>query len=787
MDLKAKGEQLLSLLRSKFNLEILALLSNGPSYPREIAQLLQSDETDVARRLRKMERLGLVKAKWVRLGDRNVKMYELNVQGFDIRFRGGGVEIQFSTGDKASIKLELSQLPLEGHLALVGREQELVGLASTDTPVVHIWGLPGVGKSALTYWYVKKYAQNKPILWHKSTALDTPDRLLRKLLLFISLKLGEGVFEESPHRVARIVSETGIQVIIDDYHKLNVDTKRLVLELVSEVERPARFIIISRGREKGLPYWKGKVYELEVKPLNYTDSLKLATILAEEQDIPVDPQDLKLVARRARGLPLLIVGSFELRKSTGLPLRSCVERVVQAYYSSGLGGHLGRSDIRLLEMLHVAGGALPLQALCQALGERRRQCIEHVEATRRLGVVEVFDEMVSLRDVYSGVVQPPGGPSRDVARRVALALLEMPEAELKMAALEIMGSYCVWEEGLRVVSERVSKGSSWVVCCPERYLKALESMLTCRKLPATASSLFRAEKALIGYLTLQGDTVKAANEIASLLPTLAPERPVYSRLAALVAGLMFKIGRVEEGRALLRAARETMRGLPWKTQKAILSTYLSSDTILAVYYDKDYERAMRDAEKEADIELELGDIGNYAIGLTHIAQIAFLAGDTRKLRDTIERLDEAISVLRGTITLILKVRRTLFKSYEHLLLGNYQEALKLLNSIDPAAPGARLLHEDIELAKAVALALLGQKQEAAAVAERVLEEGVVEDLLDDEILLARIIMGTASEEDLPESIAPGIRVLIERLLEKLDHTGAERGSKNKWSRRAQKE
>jgi len=40
---------------------------------------------------------------------------------------------------------------------LVGREEELHAIHSSNVPIVHLWGLPGVGRSSLIAWYIKHY------------------------------------------------------------------------------------------------------------------------------------------------------------------------------------------------------------------------------------------------------------------------------------------------------------------------------------------------------------------------------------------------------------------------------------------------------------------------------------------------------------------------------------------------------------------------------------------------------------------------------------------------------
>ena len=88
------AESLAGLLSRRANIEILLVLSVRDSYPREISLITGRDETDVSRRLRRLERAGLVEGYWRRLAGRNVRVYRLRARAVSFRFEDGRVIVE---------------------------------------------------------------------------------------------------------------------------------------------------------------------------------------------------------------------------------------------------------------------------------------------------------------------------------------------------------------------------------------------------------------------------------------------------------------------------------------------------------------------------------------------------------------------------------------------------------------------------------------------------------------------------------------------------------------------
>ena len=140
------------LLSSDANLRILSVLSSGDSYPREISMLTGIEESDVSRRLRRLERAGLVEGYWGRISGKNVRFYRLSTTDINISISGGKVNLVIGTEEHDIVPLQPVSPPPHGKV--VGREEELSRLASTNKPVIHVWGPPGIGKTSLVSYYV---------------------------------------------------------------------------------------------------------------------------------------------------------------------------------------------------------------------------------------------------------------------------------------------------------------------------------------------------------------------------------------------------------------------------------------------------------------------------------------------------------------------------------------------------------------------------------------------------------------------------------------------------------
>jgi len=142
--------RLMKALSSEINLRLLSLLSSGSFNPRELAKILKRDESDVSRRLRLLESLGLVEGRWERINNRNVRVYTLKVEEIRIAFESGEVVIN-SSGIQTRLAFpNREETPRVERV--FGREKERTLISESPERVVIVHGIAGIGKSTLVAW-----------------------------------------------------------------------------------------------------------------------------------------------------------------------------------------------------------------------------------------------------------------------------------------------------------------------------------------------------------------------------------------------------------------------------------------------------------------------------------------------------------------------------------------------------------------------------------------------------------------------------------------------------------
>ena len=93
----AHTADILRLLGNRVNVQIMIMLRRNAMSPRDLSQRLGKDEADIVRRLRIMQKSGLVKSAWgSRLG-KNVKLYSLTTSTIGISIQHNGMQIEYKS------------------------------------------------------------------------------------------------------------------------------------------------------------------------------------------------------------------------------------------------------------------------------------------------------------------------------------------------------------------------------------------------------------------------------------------------------------------------------------------------------------------------------------------------------------------------------------------------------------------------------------------------------------------------------------------------------------------
>lgn len=101
-----KGVDAVKLLRTitnPTNMKILGIIrQNGEMYPAEIARVMDKSESIIVRKLKELERIGLLESRWNSSGDRPVKLYSFRDISFYVYFDG---ELKVESEDRSISKL----------------------------------------------------------------------------------------------------------------------------------------------------------------------------------------------------------------------------------------------------------------------------------------------------------------------------------------------------------------------------------------------------------------------------------------------------------------------------------------------------------------------------------------------------------------------------------------------------------------------------------------------------------------------------------------------------------
>jgi hypothetical protein len=259
------AEGLLRAVSHPANQAILGLLAVEPCYPRRIGALLGLSETEVARRVRRLENLGLVQGRWDRVG-RNVKLYRLAADGVVVRFTKAGVEVAMTTPGTgrqpsaaalaptaASDSPSIPQAP-----ELLGRDAELRRLDGPE-PSVLVLGMAGIGKTALLARYAAHHIANRPVFWRSFRGVESMAFLANQIALFLAQHGDQTLLAKleghaDPLRVAEAtlhaLKSSGAIFVLDDIHRVQESVLKTFLNDALHLEgRPAGGKVILASRE----------------------------------------------------------------------------------------------------------------------------------------------------------------------------------------------------------------------------------------------------------------------------------------------------------------------------------------------------------------------------------------------------------------------------------------------------------------------------------------------------------------------------------------------------------
>jgi len=256
---------ILKLIGNRVNAKIITLLKRHPMSPRDLSKYLGKNEADIVRRLRAMEKAGLVESKWgTRLG-KNVKLYDLVTSAIDINFQLNGVEIGFKKKGKVRKHIERLDTMLhdqpQNTATLIGREAELKILSNEDTKFFWIVGVAGMGKSSLADKFLQIKQTGSRTFWHAFKEIDTLTYLMGKIRAFL---LKEGIHDivenedalgsvdneyesENLELVISALNRIKCIMIFDDFHKVGDEKISIFLRNLKQ-HSINKILVLSRSK-----------------------------------------------------------------------------------------------------------------------------------------------------------------------------------------------------------------------------------------------------------------------------------------------------------------------------------------------------------------------------------------------------------------------------------------------------------------------------------------------------------------------------------------------------------
>ncbi len=356
---KDMEKELLKFLTNDLVVRIFLTLCSEPMNTRGLARILGVDETIISKKLRKMEKLGLVESKWVRVKDKNIKLYYPRTSGYSINITPHGVEIRYGLEE---IAFPAQARPVPSPELFIGREKELALLRDETRKFIYIVGLPGIGKSSLVSRYARESGYK--VVWIDVLETTTLQGIARTLAFTVEpddrrkfidiMRNSYGDASVYIDLITEIILSRRILLVLDNYHLNSDPGVDTLVKNLSLLEKPVgKVIVISRSLPK---FYISSEKIMRLGPLNEKDAVELL------QKHGLSREAARQAYRVLGGHPyLLILFAKEYAKNPGV-LRN-IPKDPANYLISELLGELNYDDRSILNLLCVLRKTAPMGLL----------------------------------------------------------------------------------------------------------------------------------------------------------------------------------------------------------------------------------------------------------------------------------------------------------------------------------------------------------------------------------------------------------------------------------------
>ncbi len=364
----ADEREAIKFLTNDLVIRIFVTLCTEPMNTRGLSKILGVHETIISKKLKVMEKLGLVSSKWVRIKGKNVKLYFPRTSSYSIRVGANGIEIVYGTRE---IDLPKPFKAPDLQKVFVGRKRELEFLRDNSRKFIFVVGLPGVGKTSL----VNKYARESgyQVIWIDILETTTLQGIVRNMAFsiegderknFINLiRNGYGDTSTYIDMVIDLVRNSRVLLVLDNFH-LNADPgiELLVKKLALAESLRGKVVVVSRS----LPnFYVSHEKVLFVKPFSLEESIEFLTMHG------LSREDATRVHRVLNGHPYLLV-LFLREYSRDPSILDSVEGFSRDYLIYEILEELSYDDRNVLNLLCVLRKTAPMKLLKKAGVESRR-------------------------------------------------------------------------------------------------------------------------------------------------------------------------------------------------------------------------------------------------------------------------------------------------------------------------------------------------------------------------------------------------------------------------------
>ncbi len=709
------------MLSSPAYMQIIALLAKGEFYTREIARILGRDETDVSRRLRRLEELGIVRGEWRRIADRNVRVYRLQVRNLRITFTPEGPRIEFEGAGEANrvvLRLGAPDYPKP-----IGRNRELSILGEDDNArLLLVKGPAGAGKTHLLAYHYSN--STEPVVWIRLSPGENLRTISRRIGLFLlehGYTVDLTVFNAFASRdyVARVLSRESAVIVFDDVHQatsLGRDVASLIRWLAGQAfSHDYRLVLIGRSIPRGVAFWRERSLELYVSEVSPADYAAIASMYSRN---PISVEDVEeKVAGRIPLIPLTARQlGFIYDRLGGIDesLRALDKAYYKGYLSEIAGGE---TEYRMIRVLAVAGRPVPWEALCRAVGVEAGQCRSMLNRLWNHALIEYVDYDVKLHDFYQGLRRTiPREEALEYSRILGRILSGSPSHEDRLRGFRLLAESCDLEAVTDIVEARLEKGLPWPYTDPITYTESLEQTLQRDLTPRERLMITVEHRIFASGLAEPGRVAEMLEELEGHYARASPQRRAMRvRLLSLAAHYYHSSG--DDKRALIQSRKALELASQSKRLGSSILASLYSWTI-EIYLSNDLvDEALELADKLAG--LEFNDVEEYINARAVRAVVLRMTGRIREAGEELESLSSSIEELPGHEykPLYYRIREELFTTI--IQQGDAARALEVasntLKTLEKAAGSLPQYKERLDrhtAEKAIALAAMSRRDEA---------------------------------------------------------------------------